>query len=213
MYVGYFGIFYSCFSSSLPSFLFFMYSSLKITKTKRRLAARMRGSIGRVLRAWRAVPWNTGGGTRRRLALSGGVAASVAASFAVAHNSSDCQRRPTSYFQPGQPYPEWDLDWDGRGPSLGHERPQPSGPIRHIILVRHGQYDEREREDSQRVLTPLGREQAAATGDRLAAIAAATKGRVRLHTSTMTRSRQTAAIIREKMGTGALLALLVYGTR
>jgi hypothetical protein len=175
-----------------------------------------------LLRALRALPWGTGGGTRRRLALgAAGAVASVGASFtrrrlalggggiasvafAVGHSSSDCQGGRPPYFQPAQPYPEWDLDWDCRAPPLGQDRTQPSGPVRHIILVRHGQYDEREREDAQRMLTPLGREQAAVTGERLAAIAASTKGRVRIHTSTMTRSRQTAEIIREKMGAGAL---------
>jgi len=38
---------------------------------------------------------------------------------------------------------------------------------RHIILVRHGQYDETDKDDSKRILTPLGREQAHLTGIRL----------------------------------------------
>ena len=43
-----------------------------------------------------------------------------------------------------------------------------STKTRHIILVRHGQYDERSKEDSKRILTPLGRLQAERTGQRLA---------------------------------------------
>lgn len=35
--------------------------------------------------------------------------------------------------------------------------PKPrSGPSRHLILIRHGQYDETHREDEKRILTPLG---------------------------------------------------------
>jgi len=125
--------------------------------------------------------------------MAGGLATVAATTYA------NCEARPP-FFLPSRPYPEWDADWDCRGPPVGKQVSQPSGPVRHVILVRHGQYDERERDDSLRVLTPLGRQQAAATGDRLAAIAGATKGRVRIHSSTMTRARQTADIIRERMG-------------
>ena len=48
-----------------------------------------------------------------------------------------------------------------------------ASPSRHIILIRHGQYDETSKDDHLRVLTPLGRAQAEATGRRLAALAAA----------------------------------------
>ena len=52
---------------------------------------------------------------------------------------------------PKQPYPLWDTNWDGKEPpSTGdaeqdrqrarHIRKQ--GVTRHIILIRHGQYDE-----------------------------------------------------------------------
>lgn len=44
------------------------------------------------------------------------------------------------------------------------------GVTRHIILIRHGQYDESQPEDENRLLTPLGREQADKTGKRLAEI-------------------------------------------
>lgn len=39
---------------------------------------------------------------------------------------------------------------------------------RHIILVRHGQYDETYKDDEKRVLTDLGRKQADLTGKRIA---------------------------------------------
>lgn len=78
--------------------------------------------------------------------------------------------------KPGLPYPMWDDDWDGRLPAStgdGEEDRRRSrqlrkeGVTRHIILIRHGQYDETPREDSHRVLTALGREQADHTGRRL----------------------------------------------
>jgi serine/threonine-protein phosphatase PGAM5 len=42
-----------------------------------------------------------------------------------------------------------------------------SKAIRHLILIRHGQYNLKGVTDSERVLSPLGREQAEFTGKRL----------------------------------------------
>lgn len=102
------------------------------------------------------------------------------------------------------------------------------GVTRHIILVRHGQYDEQRalakklhaesphrfglpgdmnhlELDRARVLTPLGRRQAEAVGDRLAKLlrpALTTPGReaqVRIHVSTFTRAMETADIIASRL--------------
>ena len=93
----------------------------------------------------------------------------------------------------------WDDDWDFRKPTAERKEKHGSGAVRHIILVRHGQYEESSHEDAKRVLTPLGRDQAEATGVRLAAIlaAAAKNGevKVRLHCSTLTRAVETAQIV------------------
>ena len=66
---------------------------------------------------------------------------------------------------------------DGAGrkpePRAGGEPKPVAGPSRHLILIRHGQYDETSRDDAKRILTPLGREQAEATGKRLAELIAA----------------------------------------
>ena len=76
-------------------------------------------------------------------------------------------------WQPKVEYPFWDHDWDGqREPPTGDEdvdkqrarRLRKTGVTRHIILIRHGQYDETHKEDERRILTPLGREQADLTG-------------------------------------------------
>ena len=78
-------------------------------------------------------------------------------------------------FNPKLPYPAWDYNWDGKaiegvtdleGHRSGKARKQ-KGKTRHIILVRHGQYDETFPEDEKRKLTPLGRIQATKTGQRL----------------------------------------------
>lgn len=64
--------------------------------------------------------------------------------------------------------------------------------IRHIILIRHGQYNLDGTMDSERYLTELGRKQAAATGERLNALKIPLDVMVR---STMTRAQETGKII------------------
>ena len=63
---------------------------------------------------------------------------------------------------PPKPYPEWDPNWDFREPTdddaMKKHAARRLGAHRHIILVRHGQYDE-EDDDDARILTPLGRQQ------------------------------------------------------
>ena len=83
-------------------------------------------------------------------------------------------------YTPKVPYPLWDYNWDGKmtdDTSLQGQlegKGDVFGTIRHIILVRHGQYEEEvegtdgDRNDSLRKLTPLGRQQAEQTGKRLA---------------------------------------------
>jgi hypothetical protein len=54
-------------------------------------------------------------------------------------------------FVPAVEYPLWDNDWDGRQPEESgdsdenrrmHRKIRKHGVTRHIILIRHGQYDE-----------------------------------------------------------------------
>lgn len=63
---------------------------------------------------------------------------------------------------------------------------------RHILLVRHGQYHESGRNDLERFLTDLGREQAQITGKRLAILDLPYTS---LTSSTMTRALETAELI------------------
>lgn len=79
-------------------------------------------------------------------------------------------------WQPKLEYPLWDKNWDGRSPTLSGDEEadrqqmrklRKEGVTRHIILVRHGQYDETEQDDDKRILTETGRQQADYTGNRL----------------------------------------------
>lgn len=104
--------------------------------------------------------------------------------------------------KPKVPYPAWDDTWD--------DESRNKNKTRHILLIRHGQYDESSKDDALRILTPLGRRQADLTGQRLALLA---RGGVvqrdsspetkipqpcsitSIHSSDMTRAKETAAII------------------
>ena len=83
--------------------------------------------------------------------------------------------------RPKLPYPAWDYNWDHRETKATTQealsgqsqfaKSKSLGKTRHILLVRHGQYDERYKEDRRRKLTPLGRHQAELTGQRIALFA------------------------------------------
>ena len=103
----------------------------------------------------------------------------------------------------------WDFNWDRSGPakarlsrrsspftSLTRADSQEGARSRTLYLVRHGQYanSESSGDDAQHTLTPLGREQAAQTGKRLALLLADTPVRCVTH-STMTRAAETAALV------------------
>ena len=109
---------------------------------------------------------------------------------------------------------KWDFNWDKRNPEDVVRKPASSSPEdmaaykeklaaatptakRMLILVRHGQYVMTGSQDSERMLTALGREQADITGKRLAEIRQNYKNitNVSLTMSTMTRATETARII------------------
>lgn len=129
-------------------------------------------------------------------------------------------------YKPAVPYPAWHYDWDGKvtvdttleafrngnNPKKGfsnENEQRRSGKTRHIILVRHGQYDESSTDDKHRKLTPLGRQQAIQTGKRLAQIA---NGSIKfsrdkfngpcpvkaIYVSDMVRAKETAQLISEQ---------------
>lgn len=113
-------------------------------------------------------------------------------------------------WSPKVKYPLWDKNWDGRAlESTGSEetdrerqrKVRKDGVTRHIILVRHGQYDETHKEDEKRILTTLGREQAELTGKRIAEIIKGFDGKfdpcnvTTVRVSNMARAKETADII------------------
>lgn len=95
-----------------------------------------------------------------------------------------------------------------RANALGEREPPPEGApkqsrriARHLLLLRHAQYDLGGRGDAERVLTPLGLQQAQLLAERLRDIGDATEGFYakfvldKLVTSGMTRALQTADIV------------------
>ncbi|XP_077601345.1 serine/threonine-protein phosphatase PGAM5, mitochondrial-like isoform X1 [Stigmatopora nigra] len=101
----------------------------------------------------------------------------------------------------------WDTNWDKRDhsslsngkkkesttedPSSEQDNGKPKA-TRNILLIRHSQYNLSGSSDKERILTPLGREQAELTGHRLAALGL--KYDVLVHSS-MSRATETAHII------------------
>ncbi|KAJ8285998.1 hypothetical protein GJAV_G00033340 [Gymnothorax javanicus] len=101
----------------------------------------------------------------------------------------------------------WDNNWDKRDPSClvntkkkesASDDPNPESEnskpkaTRNIFLIRHSQYNLNGNGDKEKILTPLGREQAEFTGQRLAALGL--KYDVLVHSS-MARATETAHII------------------
>ncbi|CAB0018013.1 unnamed protein product [Nesidiocoris tenuis] len=104
------------------------------------------------------------------------------------------------------PFTTWDENWDRRAQMKRPKREADKAEIderkcskacRHIILIRHGQYNLDGASDSERTLTQLGREQAAAVGQRLRALDLPFTS---MTNSTMSRARQTADIIAGVLG-------------
>ncbi|CAJ1952554.1 unnamed protein product [Cylindrotheca closterium] len=122
-------------------------------------------------------------------------------------------------YKPKLPYPAWDYNWDGKAVAgatdfEGHRSGKAckqKGKTRHIILVRHGQYEETFPEDENRKLTALGRRQATKTGKRLATWAKGTETFenpyfngpcpivTKIRVSNMTRAKETAELIAKEM--------------
>lgn len=117
---------------------------------------------------------------------------------------------------------DWDDDWDRRKPikvkqhlkddkmvvvekdgeisNVSVVSPQPEvikpTATRHVLLVRHGQYVMDTNDSEKKVLTTLGRKQAAVTGERLKALNIKFD---KMTVSTMVRAQETANIISESL--------------
>jgi len=119
----------------------------------------------------------------------------------------------TSQYWKHRPDNSWVKDWDGReslskenetdNVSTGAEGGVSNTKRRktHVILmIRHGQYEQAD-SDADRVLTPLGREQAVLTGKRLAELLRAKKlpPVKHLYYSTMARATETGLLIANEL--------------
>lgn len=87
----------------------------------------------------------------------------------------------------------WDDNWDCRNVNKPVKNTK---GIRHLILVRHGQYNLKGVTDTERVLTELGRKQAVLTGKRLQQLELPISNVVM---STMTRAQETGNIILDQL--------------
>lgn len=111
---------------------------------------------------------------------------------------------------------KWDDNWDHRDPkslvkplkgdpadsdaqNQYNEKLQKLKPkaVRHIIMIRHGQYYLNGKTDAERVLTTMGKEQANFTGERLKSLTIPWDLMIQ---STMTRAQQTGEIIAKGIG-------------
>lgn len=137
-------------------------------------------------------------------------------------NESKLKTVHNSWTTNHKPSVEWDFNWDHRActsivkplskdPSPEKENAHNekldkhrSKAVRHIILVRHGQYNLNGATDKERILTELGRTQAKLTGQRLAELKIPIDDVV---ISTMTRAQETGKIILEQLPHRDLLSI------
>lgn len=131
-------------------------------------------------------------------------------------------------WKPAVDYPMWDANWDGRGDCKVDEAvilngDAIQGKVRHFILIPHGQYqaldldeeDDVDNDDDDEAtandtacLTPLGRQQATATGDRLAQLLAnhASSKNITLRVSDLQQAKETAQIVAQHLPSTAKLS-------
>ena len=96
-------------------------------------------------------------------------------------------------------WPKWDHNWDQRAPPPVDPNNNVAGGAvasRHLLLIRHGQYNLKGETDKERYLTELGRSQAAATGTRLAELSLPY---THILHSNMSRAVETADLIAEQL--------------
>ncbi|XP_072271797.1 serine/threonine-protein phosphatase PGAM5, mitochondrial-like isoform X2 [Pyxicephalus adspersus] len=145
----------------------------------------------------------------RKALLAGGSAAATAAILAAVAIGKNEEKSVRDTLTPSATSVKWDYNWDRREPKslvnfskingeTGEEElnakltKHKAKATRHIFLIRHSQYKLDGKTDIDRILTPLGREQAELTGQRLASLG--WKYTHIIHSS-MTRAKETTEII------------------
>lgn len=109
------------------------------------------------------------------------------------------ERAKASYDYQGYTQQKWDYNWDKMAPPKSTEEGKEvasSKASRTLILIRHGQYVWDPDNPDKRILTELGRKQAAITGQRLKDLGYTYD---MLHFSTMPRATETAQIIMKSL--------------
>lgn len=113
---------------------------------------------------------------------------------------------------------KWNNNWDHRSPKAsakarrkegGGAREEDPVPVptasRHLILIRHGQYEIWHEKSELKVLTELGRKQSAITGERLKELGGE-RPYAMLYYSTMPRATETAMVISESLPAVAMVS-------
>lgn len=143
--------------------------------------------------------------------------ASVAGASVYCYFNSKEPKLKTAYSSMStiqSPSKEWDFNWDHRA-HTSVIKPLPKGAtpeqenaynekadkprskaVRHLIMIRHGQYNMNGTTDPERILTELGRQQAKFTGQRLTELKLPIDDMV---VSTMTRAQETGKIIFDQL--------------
>ncbi|XP_003701756.2 serine/threonine-protein phosphatase Pgam5, mitochondrial [Megachile rotundata] len=128
-------------------------------------------------------------------------------------DNNEVPEKETPWIPTATPWTKWNHNWDRRDPkclinpkkldSLNDENKyskeivkKTAHAIRHIILVRHGQYNTKAKTQAEGTLTDLGKQQAEITGKRLDELGFPYT--VLVH-STMIRAQQTAEIIMKSL--------------
>ena len=93
---------------------------------------------------------------------------------------------------------KWDQNWDRMHSSA---QTTSTTSTRVIHLVRHGQFNQKGKDDTKHTLTELGKKQASLAGKRLRDIIPKGMTPKRIVSSTMTRAEETAQILRDEFFT------------
>ena len=109
----------------------------------------------------------------------------------------------------------WDYNWDQLAPesllkpNASDNEKLKKMPVvtRRVYLIRHGQYESSKSLDSERILTKLGRTQAKITGQYLSSLDVKFD---RIVCSTMTRAKETCAILKDNLITPPKLTATEY---